>query len=196
MYRHIKLTCAGRLARVTLDRPERRNAFSAELMREMIAAAAELAARRDVDAVVVSGSGGVFSAGADLKDGTRWAGGAPLLEQRETSGLGGRMARAWRAPRSRSPPSRATPSAAGSRSARRSTGASLPAMPLFRFRKFPSASRSPGAPFPAWSTSSARPAPSASPFSASASAPRMPCRWGWSTKSANRGLAWQLQNNG
>jgi enoyl-CoA hydratase len=95
MYRNLKLTCEGRLARLTLDRPERRNAFSAELMREMIAAAAELAARRDVDAVIVSGSGGVFSAGADLKDATRWAGGAPLLEQRETSGLGGRMARAW-----------------------------------------------------------------------------------------------------
>src|SRR3954463_16119299 len=95
MYRNLKLTCEGRLTRVTLDRPARRNAFSAELMREMIAAAAELAARRDVDAVIVSGSGGVFSAGADLRDATRWAGGAPLLEQRETSGLGGRMARAW-----------------------------------------------------------------------------------------------------
>ena len=95
MYRHLKLIHEGRLARLTLNRPERRNAFSAELMREMIAAAAELAARRDLDAVIVSGSGGVFSAGADLKDSTRWAGGAPLLEQRETASLGGRMARAW-----------------------------------------------------------------------------------------------------
>src|SRR5262245_52759275 len=95
MYRHLKFSCAGRLARVVLDRPERRNAFSAELMREMIACAGELAARRDLDAVVVTGSGGVFSAGADLKDASRWAGGAPLLEQRETSSLGGRMARAW-----------------------------------------------------------------------------------------------------
>jgi enoyl-CoA hydratase len=95
MYRQLKLSSDGRLARVTLERSDRRNAFSAELMREMIAAAAELAARRDLDAVIVSGSGGVFSAGADLKDATRWAGGAPLLEQRETSGLGGRMARAW-----------------------------------------------------------------------------------------------------
>src|SRR5262245_14224818 len=95
MYRHLKFSCAGRLARVVLDRPERRNAFSAELMREMIACAGELAARPDVDAVIVSGSGGVFSAGADLKDSTRWAGGAPLLEQRDTSSLGGRMARAW-----------------------------------------------------------------------------------------------------
>jgi enoyl-CoA hydratase len=95
MYRNLKLEVEGRLARLTLSRSERRNAFSAELMREMIAAAGELGARRDLDAVIVSGSGGVFSAGADLKDGTRWAGGAPLLEQRETSGLGGRMARAW-----------------------------------------------------------------------------------------------------
>ena len=95
MYRHLILTHEGRLARLTLNRPERRNAFSAELMREMIAAAAEFAARRDLDAVIVSGSGGVFSAGADLKDSTRWAGGAPLLEQRETASLGGRMARAW-----------------------------------------------------------------------------------------------------
>jgi len=95
MYRHLKIASDGRLARVVLERAERRNAFSADLMREMIGAAAEFAARRDIDAIVVSGSGGVFSAGADLKDATRWAGGAPLLEQRETSSLGGRMARAW-----------------------------------------------------------------------------------------------------
>lgn len=95
MYRNLKLELDGRLARLTLERPERRNAFSAELMRELIAAAGELAARRDVDAVVVSGAGGVFSAGADLKDSSRWAGGAPLLEQREIASLGGRMARAW-----------------------------------------------------------------------------------------------------
>ena len=95
MVRHLKITYEGRIASVVLDRPERRNAFSANLMREMISCASELAARRDVDAVIVSGAGGVFSAGADLKDNTRWAGGAPLLEQRDTASLGGRMARAW-----------------------------------------------------------------------------------------------------
>jgi enoyl-CoA hydratase/carnithine racemase len=95
MYRHLQIAFEGRLARLTLNRPERRNAFSAELMREMIACAGELAARRDLDAVIVAGAGGVFSAGADLKDSSRWAGGAPLLEQREIAGLGGRMARAW-----------------------------------------------------------------------------------------------------
>ena len=70
-------------------------ALSAELMREMIACAQELAARKDLDVVLVTGAAGVFSAGADLKDSSRWAGGAPLLEQREIAGLGQRMARAW-----------------------------------------------------------------------------------------------------
>jgi enoyl-CoA hydratase/carnithine racemase len=95
MYRHIRSEYSGRLATVTLARPERRNAISADLMREMIACARELEARPDVDAVVVTGAEGCFSAGADLKDASRWAGGAPLLEQREIASLGHRMARAW-----------------------------------------------------------------------------------------------------
>jgi len=95
MYRQIRSEYSGRVAMVTLDRPQRRNAFSAELMREMIACARELEARDDVDAVIVAGAAGCFSAGADLKDASRWAGGAPLLAQREIAGLGQRMARAW-----------------------------------------------------------------------------------------------------
>ena len=95
MYRHLKCEFSGRSGTVTLARPERRNALSAELMREMIGCAQELAARREVDVIVVTGDAGVFSAGADLKDPSRWAGGAPLLEQREIAGLGQRMARAW-----------------------------------------------------------------------------------------------------
>lgn len=95
MYRQLRCEFSGRLAKVTLERPERRNAFSAALMREMFACAQELSARKDLDAVLVTGAGGVFSAGADLKDPSRWAGGAPLLEQREIAGLGFRMARAW-----------------------------------------------------------------------------------------------------
>jgi enoyl-CoA hydratase len=95
MYRQLRSEFSGRIATVTLQRPERRNALSAELMREMIACAQELAARRDLDVALVTGAAGVFSAGADLKDSTRWAGGAPLLEQREIAGLGQRMARAW-----------------------------------------------------------------------------------------------------
>jgi enoyl-CoA hydratase/carnithine racemase len=95
MYRQIRCEYSGRLATVILDRPERRNAFSAELMREMIACARELDARPEVDVVLVTGTAGCFSAGADLKDPSRWAGGAPLLAQRDIASLGQRMARAW-----------------------------------------------------------------------------------------------------
>lgn len=85
-----------RVATVTLNRPERRNAMSAQFLREMIACAGELAARDDVDAVVVTGAGGVFSAGADLKDPARWQTEAQsLVARRETAALGLRMARAW-----------------------------------------------------------------------------------------------------
>jgi len=96
MYRTLKLDSKGATAIVTLNRPEARNAMSAELMREMIACAGEIAARRDIDVVIVQGSGACFSAGADLKDSSRWSNpAAPLDAQRDIAALGFRMARAW-----------------------------------------------------------------------------------------------------
>ena len=96
MYRTLRLTYSDRVATLTLQRPEQRNAMSTELMREMIACAAELAARDDLDVVLVTGSGEGFSAGADLKDSQRWASEATTLSQRrEIASLGLRMARAW-----------------------------------------------------------------------------------------------------
>ncbi|HUN68839.1 MAG TPA: enoyl-CoA hydratase/isomerase family protein, partial [Burkholderiales bacterium] len=96
MYGTLKLEIAKAIATVTLDRPESRNAMSAELMREMIACAGRLGARHDVDVVIVRGSGGCFSAGADLKDRSRWGNRElPLERQREIAALGYRMARAW-----------------------------------------------------------------------------------------------------
>lgn len=95
MYHDLVLSTEGRLATLTLNRPDKRNAFSTHLMRELIACALELEARDDVDAVVVTGAGGCFSAGADLNDAERWASDAPLATQREIASLGYRMARAW-----------------------------------------------------------------------------------------------------
>lgn len=95
MVRQLRSEYSGRIAAVTLDRPARRNALSAELMRELIACAQELSSRADIDAVLLAGAGSCFSAGADLKDESRWAGAAPLAERREIAGLGLRMARAW-----------------------------------------------------------------------------------------------------
>jgi len=96
MYPTLKLSTRRRLAIVRLHRPERRNAMSAQLMREMIACAAEIAARTDLGAVIVTGAPAFFSAGADLKDSRRWANASmPLAARREIASLGMRMARAW-----------------------------------------------------------------------------------------------------
>lgn len=96
MYRTLNLDAKDGVAVVTLNRPEARNAMSAELMREMIDCAAHVSALHDIDVVIVRGSGGCFSAGADLKDTTRWGNGElPLDRQREIAALGYRMARAW-----------------------------------------------------------------------------------------------------
>ena len=96
MYRTLKLDASDGVALVTLNRPEARNAMSAELMRDMIDCAAHIAGLHDIDAVIVQGAEGHFSAGADLKDASRWANAEqPLDRQRETAALGYRMARAW-----------------------------------------------------------------------------------------------------
>jgi enoyl-CoA hydratase/carnithine racemase len=96
MYPTLGVATEGRIATVELRRPESRNAMSAQLMREMIACASELAARPGIDVVLLSGAGGHFSAGADLKDARRWVNDdAPLIERREIAALGLRMARAW-----------------------------------------------------------------------------------------------------
>jgi enoyl-CoA hydratase len=96
MYRTLNLDARGAVATVTLNRPGSRNAMSAELMREMVACAGRIGARRDLDVVIVRGAGKHFSAGADLKDRARWGNTElPLSEQRDIAALGYRMARAW-----------------------------------------------------------------------------------------------------
>src|SRR5919198_1639424 len=54
----------GELLRVTLARPERRNAFDAELIRELTEAFADVG---DARAVVLAGDGTSFCAGADVE---------------------------------------------------------------------------------------------------------------------------------
>ncbi|MBI3838341.1 MAG: enoyl-CoA hydratase/isomerase family protein [Planctomycetia bacterium] len=55
------------VARLTLNRPEAKNAMSQPLMRELRSAARQLAEDQAVRVIVLSGSGEVFSAGGDLK---------------------------------------------------------------------------------------------------------------------------------
>ena len=56
----------GTVARVTLNRPDVRNAFNAELIAELTRVFRELDRSQKIRAVVLAGEGKVFSAGADI----------------------------------------------------------------------------------------------------------------------------------
>lgn len=94
----LTLSVEDRLAVVCLNRPAARNALSQALMRELIQVARDLADRLDIDAVLLTGEGVCFSAGADLKDSRAWADDdQPLVQRREIASLGYRMCQAWEA---------------------------------------------------------------------------------------------------
>jgi enoyl-CoA hydratase/carnithine racemase len=65
-YAEIEYSVADRIATITLDRPERLNAFTLVMRQEMIDAFDRADADDDVRAVVVTGRGRAFCAGADL----------------------------------------------------------------------------------------------------------------------------------
>lgn len=66
----VELTTPGAdgVAVVRLDRPERLNAVTPELVDDLLTALDRLAARTDVGAVVLAGAGRAFCAGHDLKE--------------------------------------------------------------------------------------------------------------------------------
>ncbi len=55
-----------RVATLTLDQPDRRNSLTLAMVAEIVAAVDDLEARDDVGALVVTGAGSAFCAGADL----------------------------------------------------------------------------------------------------------------------------------
>lgn len=69
---------SDRIATVTLNRPEARNALSSEVLRQLPARLREADERDDVDVVILTGTDPAFCAGLDLKElstaGTRLAG--------------------------------------------------------------------------------------------------------------------------
>jgi enoyl-CoA hydratase/carnithine racemase len=68
-YETIKLEIANGVATMTLNRPDRMNAFTDQMVRDMIAGFDETDANDDVRAVIVTGEGRAFCAGADLGSG-------------------------------------------------------------------------------------------------------------------------------
>jgi enoyl-CoA hydratase/carnithine racemase len=90
----VMVEVADHVARVTLNRPERRNALSWTMVRELRRVLDTLAADRDVRVVVLTGAGdAAFCAGADL---TGMADGAGHLELHESRGeLAGVFRQLW-----------------------------------------------------------------------------------------------------
>ena len=65
-YRNLLVSTTDGVARVILNRPDRRNALSLELLEELHAALAAIGGDSKVAATVIEGAGPVFSAGHDL----------------------------------------------------------------------------------------------------------------------------------
>jgi enoyl-CoA hydratase len=70
---------------VTINRPEARNAVNGAVARGIAAAVDELDGRADVRVLILTGAGGTFSAGMDLKG--FLAGDAPVVEGRGFGGI-------------------------------------------------------------------------------------------------------------
>ena len=67
-YRFLLLDDDAGVATLTLNRPEKRNALSREVMEELIAAFTAIGSDRTVKAVILRGIGPAFSAGHDLRE--------------------------------------------------------------------------------------------------------------------------------
>ena len=67
-YRNLLLTAEAQAARILLNRPDKRNALSHELMDELLSALREVSAHPATRVIVIEGAGPAFSAGHDLSE--------------------------------------------------------------------------------------------------------------------------------
>jgi enoyl-CoA hydratase len=81
----IRTEVADGVAVITIDRPEARNAVNGEVARGIAAAIDDFDSRSDVRVLVLTGAGGTFSAGMDLKG--FLAGDAPMAAGRGFGGI-------------------------------------------------------------------------------------------------------------
>ena len=90
------------LVTITLNRPEKKNALNAECWIGLERAIGEIAANPDDRAVILTGAGGNFSAGADLSGGSRdrgFTGGPPEPIVQQMRGMGDIVLRLHRLPK-------------------------------------------------------------------------------------------------
>lgn len=71
---HLERDPAAHIARLTIDNPERRNAYEPAMRQTMSAYLDDLAADDDIKVVILRGAHGVFSTGADMKNSYAWYG--------------------------------------------------------------------------------------------------------------------------
>lgn len=81
----VRTEVADGIAVITIDRPQVRNAVNGEVARGMAAAIEDFDSRGDVSVLVLTGAGGTFSAGMDLKG--FLAGDSPLAAGRGFGGI-------------------------------------------------------------------------------------------------------------
>lgn len=68
MSEHIAVIETAGVIEIHIDRPDKKNALTADMYRAMTAALADASARAEIGAVLIAGRGDAFCAGNDLKD--------------------------------------------------------------------------------------------------------------------------------
>jgi enoyl-CoA hydratase len=71
---HLEKDAGTHVARITIDNPERRNAYDPAMRHEMAGFLDELVTDDDIKVVILRGAGGVFSTGADMNNAYNWYG--------------------------------------------------------------------------------------------------------------------------
>jgi enoyl-CoA hydratase/carnithine racemase len=97
-FEHITYQVADRILTLTLNRPDRMNACTVQMYEELIAAFDRADADDDVKAIIVTGAGKAFCAGADLERGAdTWGANSKLTDmskqERYIGNGGGRIVR-------------------------------------------------------------------------------------------------------
>lgn len=86
MFTDLRYEAAGAVARITLDRPDARNAYSSEMVASFVAALDAAESDDAIRAIVLTGAGKAFHAGGDLKQMREGAGmfaGGPVALRRQ-----------------------------------------------------------------------------------------------------------------
>lgn len=82
----VEVMIADRVATITLNRPEARNALSSQVLRDLAAGVARVDADDAVDAIVLTGADPAFCAGLDLKELGSGDGGISMSDFRRSDG--------------------------------------------------------------------------------------------------------------